>query len=87
MYMYIYILSLPTPLAFISVVKDHQDGHPVLYTSFPQTMYICQCYFLNLSYPLLSLLCPEVCSLHLYLHPFPENRFISTIFLDSVYMH
>ena len=30
--------------------------------------------------------CPEVCSLCLFLHCFPENKFISAIFLDSIYM-
>ena len=31
-------------------------------------------------------LCPQVCSLCLFLCC-PENKFISTIFLDSIYMH
>ena len=35
----------------------------------------------------LSLLCPQVSSLCLHLHYCPENKFISTIFLDSIYMH
>ena len=50
-------------------------------------MYICQCHFLNSSNPLLPLLCPQLCSLCLCLHPFPTNRFTSTIFPDSVYIH
>ena len=33
-------------------------------------VYICQCYFLNLSHPYLPLLCPQVHSLHLCLHSF-----------------
>ena len=45
-------------------------------------VYICQCYFLNLSYPLLPPLCPQVCSLCLRLHFFPVNRFIRTVSLD-----
>ena len=49
-------------------------------------VYICQCYFLYLSHPLLSSLCPEVHSLHLCLHSFSANRLINTIFLDSIYM-
>ena len=32
-------------------------------------------------------LCPQILSLHLYLHFFNVNRLISTVFLDSVYMH
>ena len=32
------------------------------------------------------LLCPQVHSLHLHLYSCPVNRFISTIFLDSMYM-
>ena len=39
---------------------------------------------LHSSHPLLPLLCPHVCSLHLHPHCCPENRFISTIFLGSV---
>ena len=34
----------------------------------------------------LLLLCPQVHSLHLRLHSFPENRFINIIFLDFVYI-
>ena len=36
--------------------------------------------------PLLSLLCPQVCPLCLCLYSCPENWFISTIFIDSIYM-
>ena len=50
-------------------------------------VYICQCYFLNSSPPLLLQLCPNVCSLYSYLYFCHANRFISTIFLDSIYMH
>ena len=42
---------------------------------------------LNTSHTLLPLLCPQVCSLCLHLLCCPANRFISTIFLDSIYMH
>ena len=34
-----------------------------------------------------SPLCPQACSLCLRLYFFPVNRFISTVFLDSIYMH
>ena len=50
-------------------------------------MYIFPCYSLNLSHSLLLPLCPQVCSLYLHLHCCPANRFISTIFLDSIGMH
>ena len=30
--------------------------------------------------------CPEVCSLCLFLHCCPENKFINAIFLDSIYI-
>ena len=36
---------------------------------------------------LLPTLSPQVCSLCLHLHYYPADRFISTIFLDSMYMH
>ena len=49
-------------------------------------MYKCQCHSLNSSHPLLPSLCPQVCSLGLYLHCCPADAFISTIFLDSIYM-
>ena len=45
-----------------------------------------QCHFLNLSQPLLPLLRPSVPSLHLHLRFFSVSSFISTIFLDSMYM-
>ena len=34
-----------------------------------------------------SALCPQVWSLHLHLHSSPADSFISTVFLDSIYMH
>ena len=49
--------------------------------------YIFQCCFLNLSYPLLPPLCPQVHSLCLCHHFFPANRFISTFFLDFIYIY
>ena len=45
---------------------------------------IFQCYSLNSSQPVLPLLCPQVCFLCLLLYSCPENRFISTVFLDSI---
>ena len=49
------------------------------------TVHMCQYYFLSLSHPLLPL-CPPVHSLCPCLHLFSVNRFISTIFLDCIYM-
>ena len=34
-----------------------------------------------------TLWCSQVCSLCLHLHLCPANRLISTLFLDSIYMH
>ena len=50
-------------------------------------MFMFQCYSFKLSQPLLSLLLSQVCSLCLCLLCCPENRFISTIFLDSIYIY
>ena len=52
-------------------------------------VYICQCYFHNLFDSLHPLTHPQVHSLHPHLHSFPENRFISSIFLESlsIYIH
>ena len=54
-------------------------------------IWICKfpCYFLHISHPLPPSLplCPLVCSLCLFLHCCPENKFISAIFLDSIYLH
>ena len=51
-------------------------------------VYVCQCYFLHSSHPLLPLLCPQVCSRCLCLHSFPTNRFICIVFhfLDSIHI-
>ena len=49
-------------------------------------VYICQCYSLSTSQPLLPALCPQVHSQHCHLYSCPTTRFISTIFLDSIYM-
>ena len=50
-------------------------------------VYIFPCYWLNSSHTLLPPLRPQVCSLCLCLHCCPANRFIGTIFLDSIRMH
>ena len=46
-----------------------------------------QCHFFSWPHPLLLPLCPQVCSLCLHLYCCTTNMFISTIFLDSIYMH
>ena len=50
-------------------------------------VYMFQCCSLSSSHPLLPSLCPQVCSLCLHLYSCPANKFISTTFLDSIYMH
>ena len=50
-------------------------------------MYRFQCFSLKSSHSLLPPLCLKVCSLCLCLLCFPAIRIISTIFLDSIYMH
>ena len=45
------------------------------------------CYSLSSSHPLLTLLCPQVCSLCLCFYCCPSNRLINTIFLDSIHMN
>ena len=50
-------------------------------------VYIWQCYFLNLIHTLLPSCVYYVHSLRLRLYSCPANRSISTIFLDSTYMH
>ena len=42
---------------------------------------------LSLPHPVLHLPCPQAHSLRLCLYSCPANRFISTVFLDSMYMH
>ena len=89
-YMYVYRLRLeppsprpPTPA--LQVIA-------VLWAELPTSDYlhvvVCVCLFWSptTSHPLFPLLCPQVCSLHLHLYSFPANIFISTIFLDSIYV-
>ena len=92
MYLYIHsLLSLPpmphpTPLG----IRQHYAGLPVLYSSFQlivlhMVVYTCQCYSLDSSHPLFP---HYVHKTMLYVSiSIPVNRFISTIFLESIYMH
>ena len=98
-YIYIYkntssLLSLPTLPPFQpSMSSQSLRLGPLCYIAAslelslsPRVVYICQHYFLNLPHPLTPLLCPQAHSLHVCLHSFPANRFISTVFLDPTYM-
>ena len=64
----------------------------ISYSKFPlailhMVMHKFQCYSLNSSHLFPPPLCPEVPSPCLHLHCSPVDRFIITIFLDSIYMH
>ena len=96
----VYICPLPPePLSCLPphstplVVTEHWVKLPVSHSKSPLAicftygMYMFPCYSLSWSPSPFPLLCPQVCSLCLYLHCCPINRFISTIFLDSIYMH
>ena len=88
------LLNLPTTshsILPLKVVAEHQglnlptaDSHWL--SNLHMVIYVFQCSSLSSPLPLLPLLGPQVCFLCLCLHCSPENRFISTIFLDSIYM-
>ena len=79
----------PSPLHCSRSSQDARLGS-LLQSGFPPpsvshvTVDRCQRYFFQSSYQILPQLTPRNNSLHLYLHSFPANRFINTIFLDSV---
>ena len=50
-------------------------------------MQVFQCYSLNSSHTFLPLLCSQVHFLCLHLYSCPANRFISSIFLDTICLH
>ena len=68
-------------------VGSHRVGHVWSDLAAAAAVYMFQCYAIDLSHPLLPPLYPLVSSLCLPLFSHPANRFISTIFLDSIYMH
>ena len=76
----------------ISLSLVSQAGLPVLpaaphrLSALYVTVDICRCSFLHSARSLLPLMCAQVHSLFWHLHSFPANRFINTIFLDSIYM-
>ena len=90
------LLSFPPTAAPDSTSLAHRRAPSwlsMLYRSFllaicfTHVVYECQCCFLNRPHLLFPLLCPQVCSVHLHFYSCPANTFISTTFLDSLYMH
>ena len=89
------LLSLPPtlPMPPLQVVTKHRADLPVLCGCFP--LAICFTFgSVYMSMPLSHFVpaypspspCPQVHSLHLCLYSCPAPRFISTVFLDSMYM-
>ena len=74
-------LSQSTRLSFLHHTATFH-WLPVSHTA----MSMLPCYSVTSSQPFLPLLRPHVCSLCLHLYCFPENGFISMIFLDFMYM-
>ena len=84
-------LPPPTPSHPSRLPQSTRFELPTSYSKFPlailrMVMYMFQCYSFHLSFPCFLSLCPQVSSLCLHLRCFPEDRFISTIFLDSICM-
>ena len=76
--------SASPPHPAVQVLTEHWVELPASHGRFPLAIshvavYMFPHYFHNLSHPLLSTLCPKLCSLCLYLHCSSANRFISTI--------
>ena len=95
---YAYITSLlslpPLPTTYPSMSSQNIRLGSLCHTaashqlsSLHMAAYTCWCYFLHSPHSFLALMCPYVHSLYLPLHSCPTNRFINTIFLDSIYMH
>ena len=81
------------PPSFPSRSSESSKLSPLCYTELPTSrlFHTWQCiYSVLLSHFIpsssLSTPCPSVHSLHLHLYSCPTNRFICTIFLDSIYM-
>ena len=100
--LYVYILpisppseaSLPHSLSHFSRSSQGTELISLCYAATSHQLsilhlvvYICQCCSVTTSQPPLLPLCPQVCSLRLRLYSCPDTRFISTIFLDSIYLH
>ena len=84
-------------LDYLQVIRQHWAGLPVLWSSFPHAIYfthssvhmsvILSQFVPPCPSPPAPTLCrPQVLSLHLCLYSCPANRFISTIFLDSIHI-
>ena len=93
----VYVYICPLLLEPLSHSPSHPLGHlenwaelPVPHSSFPLAMHHSVCAPVMLSRLIppspSPLPCPQVCSRHLCLYFCPANRFINTIFLDSIYM-
>ena len=81
-------ISVPTP-SHGSRSSQSSRPTPLLYSGFPSSLSCTwKCMYvsatLSFSHPLLPAQCSQVCSLPLRLHSCPANRYINTIFLDSV---
>ena len=74
--------SLCCRAASSQVSVSHMFTH--VHTCSHVLVHIYQCCFFSSS---LTLFCPRVCSLCLHLYSYPANKCISTIFLDSIYIH
>ena len=94
-----YINSLPdeplfhSPIPLLQVIAEHQAELPVLHSSFPLAIYFMYgkvCVSILLSQFVPPTRCPApfrgLLSMSASL-VLPANRFISNIFLDSIYMH
>ena len=79
----------PTPLGCHSTwalgFLCHTENSQWLFT-LHMVLYMFQCYSLKLSHLLSLSLCTKVCSLCLSLNCCPANKFINTVFLNSIYM-
>ena len=86
-------LSPPTPSHCSQLSQStrlsslNQTANSHWLSTLHMVIYLFQCYCLNSPHPLPPQLWPQVCSLCLCLHCCPTHRFLSTIFLDSIYMH
>ena len=79
------------PTTLLQLVAEHQFELPESSSKFPlsisrMVMYVFPCYFLFVSLSPSPQPCPQVSSQCLCLHCCSSNRFVSTIFLDSIYM-